>query len=172
MEVPPVKPIQPETPLPLVSSEYDSLSFLKEEINENSLEKHFPGKQYMGPGTHVFNRIKNGVLPVDYMDAVSMMHDINYLRYTGDQRIIDRADLLAIRDSDKSFAALILQMGLATKNKLGLTFDSPLPNKTIEETNYIGWRLQDYVLHNPAYQQQFQILGFNPNRHVIKDYDF
>lgn len=156
----------------VVTMQYDPNDFLNEEIIEDSWQKHYPGSNYMGPGTHVYNNVKSQILPNSYMDAVALMHDINYLRYTGDSRIIDRADLLAIRDADDTFAGTTLKMGLAARTKLGLTFDSPLKGKTPEETNYIGWRLQDYVLRSPLYNQRFDELGFNPWKHVITNYDF
>jgi len=100
------------------------------------------------------------------------MHDINYLRYVGDEKLIDRSDLLALRDSDNSLAGWALKMGLAARTKLGLQFDGVLQGKTKYETNDIGFRLQEYVLRNPEFINKFKQLGFQPNKHIIRDYNF
>jgi len=43
------------------------------------MEFHFPGTNYLGPGTHVINRIMSGVEPTSYDDALALRHDIEYL---------------------------------------------------------------------------------------------
>lgn len=42
----------------------------------------------MGPGTHISARVHKGILPTGQNDASSLIHDIEYLRYT-DQTIPD-----------------------------------------------------------------------------------
>jgi len=45
---------------------------------ENTIELHVPGHNYMGPGTHINQRLRSGLLPVDADDELSRQHDINY----------------------------------------------------------------------------------------------
>lgn len=42
----------------------------------DSEEKHYPGFNYCGPGTNVWRRMKNNVLPMDALDAAAYTHDL------------------------------------------------------------------------------------------------
>ena len=55
---------------------------------EDTWELHVPFMNYMGPGTHVSDRVHKGILPTSQSDAASLIHDIEYLNYT-DQSIPD-----------------------------------------------------------------------------------
>lgn len=46
---------------------------------ESSIERHYPGMNYMGPGTHIIANIANGVKPTSYVDALALKHDLDYL---------------------------------------------------------------------------------------------
>lgn len=43
----------------------------------DSREKHFPGMNYCGPGTNVWRRLREGVEPVDALDAAALQHDLD-----------------------------------------------------------------------------------------------
>lgn len=38
-------------------------------------EKHLPGYNFAGPGTNVWRRLRNGVKPVNRIDAACLQHD-------------------------------------------------------------------------------------------------
>lgn len=40
-----------------------------------------PFHNYMGPGTHVLQRISDGVLPINTLDAAALIHDVEYLKF-------------------------------------------------------------------------------------------
>lgn len=46
----------------------------------------------MGPGTHIIERINQGVMPIDLDDASALVHDLNYLYANGRHAIMDVAD--------------------------------------------------------------------------------
>jgi len=46
---------------------------------ETSIERHYPGMNYMGPGTHIIANIANDVKPTSYVDALALKHDLDYL---------------------------------------------------------------------------------------------
>ncbi len=56
---------------------------------ENSIQLHVPGHNYLGPGTHVISNILNQVKPVDITDAIALQHDVNYVGSTTLQDIIN-----------------------------------------------------------------------------------
>lgn len=39
-------------------------------------ERHFPGLNYCGPGTNVSRRLREGVEPINELDAACLMHDL------------------------------------------------------------------------------------------------
>ena len=59
-------------------------------------EHHFPGYQYLGPGTNLQTRMELGIEPINDLDRIAMMHDIGYSSESaqsgmGVQRAISRA---------------------------------------------------------------------------------
>jgi len=45
---------------------------------EESYEYHLPFTNYVGPGTHIIDKINNRVLPRNRLDAAALIHDIEY----------------------------------------------------------------------------------------------
>ena len=43
-------------------------------------EFHWPGYQYMGPGTHLAKRLKRGDPGINRLDQIAKQHDIDYSR--------------------------------------------------------------------------------------------
>ena len=41
-------------------------------------EFHWPGYQYMGPGTHLAKRLKRGDPGINRLDKIAKQHDIDY----------------------------------------------------------------------------------------------
>ena len=49
-------------------------------IAKTGKEFHWPGYQYMGPGTHLAKRLKRGDRGVNRLDQIAKQHDIDYSR--------------------------------------------------------------------------------------------
>jgi hypothetical protein len=98
---------------------YDhNLEQLKEYINggnENSMEFHFPGQQFTGPGTHVITKIINRIPPSNKTDYHTMLHDLNYMRATNNYEAA-YYDYLAIRDTDFDTPGIATKIGLVVRN--------------------------------------------------------
>jgi hypothetical protein len=50
------------------------------EKENNNIEHHLPFHNYAGPGTKVITRILRGDIPVNYLDATALIHDVEYIR--------------------------------------------------------------------------------------------
>ena len=74
----------------------------------DSGERHFPGYNFCGPGTHVARRLREGVEPINELDRLCLMHDLQteprgpYLS-AGDPIKVAEAD----RELQQQAAALI-----------------------------------------------------------------
>ena len=51
-------------------------------LAKTGIEFHWPGYQYMGPGTHLEKRLKHGDPGKNRLDRISKTHDIDYSRAT------------------------------------------------------------------------------------------
>lgn len=90
-----------------------------------------PFFNYMGPGTHIIERIINNVQPVNKIDALAQKHDLDYLfatndseRDAADDRAIQAANQLYLRP-DEFIAAKFMSYGLTANKilrKVGLDF--------------------------------------------------
>jgi len=49
-------------------------------VGQNGIEFHWPGYQYMGPGTHLEKRLKRGDPSINRLDRIAKQHDIDYSR--------------------------------------------------------------------------------------------
>ena len=49
-------------------------------IAKTGKEFHWPGYQYMGPGTHLAKRLKRGDPGINRLDKITKQHDIDYSR--------------------------------------------------------------------------------------------
>lgn len=126
---------------------------------ENSLKPfHFPGANFIGPGTPVGQNILNDVQPTSVTDAAARQHDIDYLKNAGDSTFI--SDVRAITSSYPSFSpdALALRAGLSVKTLFDIysgqnTFNTALPDMTIDETKRYGEILQKELdLRTPKFE--------------------
>ncbi|CAH3137820.1 unnamed protein product, partial [Porites lobata] len=52
----------------------------KKLAKETGIEFHWPGYQYMGPGTHLEKRLKRGDPGINRLDRIAKQHDIDYSR--------------------------------------------------------------------------------------------
>ncbi len=102
----------------------------------------------------------NNVLPNNKTDAVTMLHDLDYLRYQGNQSAINYSDIKAIGNSDWTIPGLVTKLGLTSKYLLTPTqFANPLKGYTSQQTNEIGQQYFNKVLTNPKYIKRFAELG-------------
>ena len=49
-------------------------------LAKTGIEFHWPGYQYMGPGTHLEKRLKRGYPGIYRLDRIAKQHDIDYSR--------------------------------------------------------------------------------------------
>ena len=49
-------------------------------LGKTGLEFHWPGYQYMGPGTYLQKRLKRGDPGINRLDRIAKQHDIDYSR--------------------------------------------------------------------------------------------
>ena len=47
-------------------------------LGKTGIEFHWPGYQYMGPGTHLKKRLARGDPGINRLDRISKQHDIDY----------------------------------------------------------------------------------------------
>jgi len=47
-------------------------------LAKNGIELHWPGYQYMGPGTKLAKRLKRGDPGINLLDKIAQQHDIDY----------------------------------------------------------------------------------------------
>ena len=51
---------------------------LQKALAKTGIEFHWPGYQYMGPGTHLAKRLKRGDPGINRLDRLAKQHDIDY----------------------------------------------------------------------------------------------
>ena len=68
-------------------------------LGKTGLEFHWPGYQYMGPGTHLQKRLKRGDPGINRLDRIAKQHDIDYSRaktlrdkHAADRKVIKAID--------------------------------------------------------------------------------
>ena len=94
----------------------------------DSKEKHYFGFNYCGPGTNVWRRMKEGVKPMDELDAACYRHDlVTEARgpYTskGDPRKLRTADEVLMKEAQRlSNPLLYHNPGAAASVALGMSF--------------------------------------------------
>lgn len=94
---------------------------------EKTTPYHYPGSNYIGPGTHIIDNIYNNVQPTSLTDRVAMYHDIDYL---GNDEPI-RADMRAILSADNSLEGIVMKAGLGVRSVLDGVFHLlPFKNPT------------------------------------------
>ena len=67
-------------------------------ISKSGREWHWPGYQYMGPGTHLKKRLQRGDPGINRLDRIAKQHDIDYSRAKTlkDKHVADRKMIRAI----------------------------------------------------------------------------
>ena len=75
-------------------------------LNKTGMEFHWPGYQYMGPGTHLKKRLARGDPGLNRLDRITKAHDIDYDKaknlqdkWVADRKMIAKTDQLPGRTS-------------------------------------------------------------------------
>jgi hypothetical protein len=130
-------------------------------LPEKGKEWHLLGQNFTGPGTHIYSRINNGVLPTNRTDFITMLHDIDYLRSNPGYET-DQADTRAISNLDNYGIGLIAKIGLYTRRSLDLPFNLNLDNK------YLGEQLMYKVMNDANYSSLWHIYGVDKKNYKLK----
>lgn len=92
-------------------------------LEKTGMEFHWPGYQYMGPGTHLAKRLKRGDPGINRLDRIAKAHDIDYSRATklahkhaADKKMIDSINKLQNKTATERIVKRIMQ----AKLKLGV----------------------------------------------------
>ena len=93
-------------------------------LNKTGIEFHWPGYQYMGPGTHLKKRLARGDPGINRLDRIAKAHDIDYDKaknlkdkWEADRKMIAKIDKLPGR---KSLTERIVRRIMKTKLRLGM----------------------------------------------------
>lgn len=65
-------------------------------IAKTGREWHWPGYQYMGPGTHLKKRLKRGDPGINRLDRLAKAHDIAYVKAGNNLKLKHKADKVMI----------------------------------------------------------------------------
>ena len=73
---------------------------IQKRLGKTGVEFHWPGYQYMGPGSHLQKRLKRGDPCINRLDRIAKQHDIDYSRA---KNLSDKhaADLKMIKAIDR-----------------------------------------------------------------------
>ena len=92
-------------------------------LEKTGMEFHWPGYQFMGPGTHLEKRLKRGDPGINRLDRISKIHDIDYSRakklahkHAADAKMIASIDKL----KNKTVTERIVKRIMQAKLKLGV----------------------------------------------------
>ena len=93
-------------------------------LNKTGIEFHWPGYQYMGPGTHLKKRLARGDPGINRLDRIAKVHDMDYDKaktlkdkWVADRKMITKIDQLPGR---KTLTERIVRRIMKTKLRLGM----------------------------------------------------
>ena len=93
-------------------------------LAKTGMEFHWPGYQYMGPGTHLEKRLKRGDPGINRLDRIIKIHDIDYskarslkAKHKADRKMIKSIDKLP---GKKTTTERIVKNIMKAKLKLGV----------------------------------------------------
>lgn len=102
----------------------EGASVLDKIINVAPFEIHLPGYQFLGPGTHLEERLQRGERGINPLDNACLEHDIAYAnpnngdRTRADRKLAERAFsrmLSETSDRDEKIAAMITVFCMVSK---------------------------------------------------------
>ena len=93
-------------------------------LGKTGIEFHWPGYQYMGPGTKLKKRLKRGDPGINRLDRIAKQHDIDYSRardlqdkWKADTKMIKAIDRLP---GNKTMTERIVKRIMQAKKRLKL----------------------------------------------------
>ena len=93
-------------------------------LGKTGIEFHWPGYQYMGPGTKLKKRLKRGDPGINRLDRIAKQHDIDYSRaqnlqdkWKADTKMIKAIDKLL---GNKTMTERIVKRIMQAKKRLKL----------------------------------------------------
>ena len=93
-------------------------------LGKTGIEFHWPGYQYMGPGTKLAKRLKRGDPGINRLDKIAKQHDIDYSKaknlrdkWKADTKMIKAIDKLP---GSKTMTEKIVKRIMQAKKKLKL----------------------------------------------------
>ena len=93
-------------------------------LGKTGIKFHWPGYQYMGPGTHLKKRLARGDPGINRLDRIAKRHDIDYSKaknlkdkWKADEKMIMAIDKLPGR---KTMTGKIVKKIMQAKKKLKL----------------------------------------------------
>ena len=93
-------------------------------LAKTGIEFHWPGYQYMGPGTHLEKRLKRGDPGINRLDRIAKQHDIDYSharshqdKWKADDKMIRAIQALP---GKKTWTEAFVQKIMQAKRKLKL----------------------------------------------------
>ena len=93
-------------------------------IGKTGIEFHWPGYQFMGPGTHLEKRLRRGDAGINRLDRIARQHDIDYAsaKNLKEKHVADRKMITAINrlPGAKKLTERIVRKIMQTKVKLNL----------------------------------------------------
>ena len=93
-------------------------------LNKTGIEFHWPGYQYMGPGTHLKKRLARGDPGINRLDRIAKAHDIDYdkAKDSKDKWVADRKMIAKIHQLQgrKTMTERIVKNIMKAKLRLGM----------------------------------------------------
>ena len=93
-------------------------------LAKTGIEFHWPGYQYMGPGTKLAKRLKRGDPGINRLDKIAKQHDIDYshaknlqVKWKADTKMIKAIDRLP---GKKTMTERVVKKIMQTKKRLKL----------------------------------------------------
>ena len=93
-------------------------------LNKTGIEFHWPGYQYMGPGTHLKKRLARGDPGINRLDRIAKAHDIDYDKaknlkdkWAADRKMIAKIDQLP---GSKNLTERIVRRIMKAKLRFGM----------------------------------------------------
>ena len=93
-------------------------------LGKTGIEFHWPGYQFMGPGTHLEKRLKRGDKGINRLDRIAKQHDIDYSRannlqdkWQADSKMIQAIDRLP---GKKTMTERVVKKIMQAKKRLKL----------------------------------------------------
>ena len=93
-------------------------------LGKMGIEFHWPGYQFMGPGTHLEKRLKRGDKGINRLDRIAKQHDIDYSRannlqdkWQADSKMIQAIDRLP---GKKTMTERVVKKIMQAKKRLKL----------------------------------------------------